>query len=629
MDTPVDYTEEYTYVSVTNATLEDGFSSGIYKVGQSIVVTPDLGFGVSAGAVGFVDNGDGTFTYEVPEEKPDLSGAFEDKSSSIDPAVKIADVVEALTLNFTAMKVGDEQTLPAFIAEVWEDEVSISWSIADDSIAVGSIEDNVLSFTEAGDATLVATIACEGAESVEVTFGINVDDSDETKLNNALAALNLDFTEVELGAEKTLPTSISGHEVTVAWEVSNATLSDDNTVTFNATGTAILTAKITYNKISVHKPFEITVTGAVSAEQAYFLFGESGGKTYYVAGTGNQRLTATTNMDEALAIYFEYDSGDNYYIYFKEGEAKTYIGHSSSTNLTFGEKAAATTWTMDTIEEKFMSTASGATDRWLGINTSTSPVCVRPYNTDTYKPVYFMEAKELTPEYKIDQEIAALQTEYSINGGEKVNLPVKGETYKDVTISWELVGNYDFVESLVDGELVTTNPSEDATVTLKATLKCGEESKIFEGIVVTVKYVNASVPAEPIGAKTYTFSSYPNGTQYAQGEKHALDSDVTLTINGAHLNGEVRLYAGSNAVLSIPSANKVFAGTFTVNAGNKAGTLTISASVDGTTWVKLDAVTTTSSYKDYSVTVDQAAGYKYLKMESAGAQIRVKNVKFA
>ena len=108
-----------------------------------------------------------------------------------------------------------------------------------------------------------------------------------------------------------------------------------------------------------------------------------------------------------------------------------------------------------------------------------------------------------------------------------------------------------------------------------------------------------------------------------------MDSDVTLTINGAHLNGEVRLYAGSNAVLSIPSANKVFAGTFTVNAGNKAGTLTISASVDGTTWVKLDAVTTTSSYKDYSVTVDQAAGYKYLKMDSAGAQIRVKNVKFA
>ena len=54
-----------------------------------------------------------------------------------------------------------------------------------------------------------------------------------------------------------------------------------------------------------------------------------------------------------------------------------------------------------------------------------------------------------------------------------------------------------------------------------------------------------SVQAEEV---KYSFSSYEAGVQYATGEEHILDENVTLIINGAHLNGQVRLYAGSNAV---------------------------------------------------------------------------------
>ena len=115
----------------------------------------------------------------------------------------------------------------------------------------------------------------------------------------------------------------------------------------------------------------------------------------------------------------------------------------------------------------------------------------------------------------------------------------------------------------------------------------------------------------------YTFSTYTAGTQYAQNEKHTLDSNTTLIINGAHLNTQVRLYSGSNAIIqSIGTINKI-----TVKAGYKAGTLTVYVSNDGTTWTKIQAITTTTSYTEY--TVDLQGSYNYIKLESSGAQIRV------
>ena len=123
-----------------------------------------------------------------------------------------------------------------------------------------------------------------------------------------------------------------------------------------------------------------------------------------------------------------------------------------------------------------------------------------------------------------------------------------------------------------------------------------------------------SVQAEEV---KYSFSSYTAGTQYAQGEKHALDENVTLVINGAHLNTQVRLYAGSNAVFeSKRDITKVV-----LNAGNKVGTLTVNVSNDGSTWVKVKDQTTTTSYTAY--TFDLGGSYKYVQMVSTGAQIRV------
>ena len=126
------------------------------------------------------------------------------------------------------------------------------------------------------------------------------------------------------------------------------------------------------------------------------------------------------------------------------------------------------------------------------------------------------------------------------------------------------------------------------------------------------------ITGEVAAAKTkYTFSSYTAGTQYAQGEKHVLDSNTTLIINGAHLNSQVRLYSGSNAVIE----SKGTVSKITVKAGYKAGTLTINVSTDGKTWTKVKAISTTTTYTDY--TVELNGSYKYIQLVSSGAQIRV------
>lgn len=124
-------------------------------------------------------------------------------------------------------------------------------------------------------------------------------------------------------------------------------------------------------------------------------------------------------------------------------------------------------------------------------------------------------------------------------------------------------------------------------------------------------------PIEAMKETTYSFSSYATGTQYAQGEKHKLDDNTELIINGAHLNAQVRLYEGSNAVIECSKTISVIK----VTAGYKVGTLTIYASNDGSIWTEVEIISTTTTYTDYEV--DLNGNYNFVKMESAGAQIRV------
>ena len=210
------------------------------------------------------------------------------------------------------------------------------------------------------------------------------------------------------------------------------------------------------------------------------------------------------------------------------------------------------------------------------------------------------------------------ETPDPVDVAEPTFTPADGTTFEeslDVTINVEdgLTAWYTTEEN---GEYTQGNAlTIDATTTVWAKAVDAEGN---ESDVVTATYtLLAPPPAGESITNKYIFSDYAIGTQYAQGEEHKLDNDVTLTINGAQLNTQVRLYAGSNAVVEV---NNGVATEIILKAGYKAATLTINGSNDGSTWTQIATQATTTTYTEYTFVVPN---YKYVQMVSAGAQIRV------
>ncbi len=135
---------------------------------------------------------------------------------------------------------------------------------------------------------------------------------------------------------------------------------------------------------------------------------------------------------------------------------------------------------------------------------------------------------------------------------------------------------------------------------------------------------------EPIGKKTYTFSNYAAGTQYAKNEVHELDEYVTVTTTEAHFTSELRLYSSSthNGYAIFETAAAVKGISF--NAGNKVDTINVYGSIDGETWVLIEGVSiTTTSYKDYTVNIPADSAYTHIKLDVAGTQqIRIQSITF-
>ena len=172
----------------------------------------------------------------------------------------------------------------------------------------------------------------------------------------------------------------------------------------------------------------------------------------------------------------------------------------------------------------------------------------------------------------------------------------------------------------------TTATCTEAGVTTVTCVDCGEtiSEETVDALGHTTENGTCERCGEEIGGATdkmgttnYSFSSYTAGTQYAQGEDHRLDENTKLIINGAHLNTQIRLYAGSNCVFEFAKTVE----SLKITAGNKAGTLTVYVSNDGETWTKINAISTTTNYTAYTVVLN--GSYQHVKLESTGAQIRV------
>ena len=122
-------------------------------------------------------------------------------------------------------------------------------------------------------------------------------------------------------------------------------------------------------------------------------------------------------------------------------------------------------------------------------------------------------------------------------------------------------------------------------------------------------------------SKEYTFSDYTTGTQYAE-ETYKLDNDVTINIKGCHVNTQLRVYGGQpGTVISEELPGRIVSMGF--NMGYKADKLVVSGSTDGTSWNEVGRISTTTSYKDYTLDFEET-NYTYFKLNVEGSsQIRI------
>lgn len=156
-------------------------------------------------------------------------------------------------------------------------------------------------------------------------------------------------------------------------------------------------------------------------------------------------------------------------------------------------------------------------------------------------------------------------------------------------------------------------------------------------LILAVVMLASMLPALPITVnaaetqtKTFTFSDYAAGTQYADNEVHKLDDNFTIVTTESHFTSELRIYSSSThngyAILKCTNNNGSITG-LGMNAGNNVDTLDIYGSNDdGATWTSIGEVSVTStSYKDYSITFNTA--YEWIKLDVKGSnQVRIKNI---
>lgn len=211
------------------------------------------------------------------------------------------------------------------------------------------------------------------------------------------------------------------------------------------------------------------------------------------------------------------------------------------------------------------------------------------------------------------------------------------------TITWYTAVGETTEVTLAEGAAITkpeTNPEMEGYVFMGWTDECfvAEDGSDFTAIedfgtadadkeyyAVFAVETTTDGGGDEIIEKSYTFSSFTAGTQYAENETHQLDDDVTIYTTQCHFTTQLRIYSSSTHdgyVISNQLPGNIISMSF--NMGNKKDNLAVYGSTDGSTWNEVGKVATTSeSYEDYEISFG-STNYTYFKLDVAGSnQIRI------
>lgn len=445
-------------------------------------------------------------------------------------AEKVAAEKAALTIENTEA-VGDTQM--TLKTEASNKGVTIAWSESHEN---ASIENGTLTLTDPDEDTTVvvtATITCGSVtETKEFTISLLATGvmTDEEKVASAKELLTLE-TSVKGGKEIALTTETGIDGVTVVWAVAehaNATIEenvlkltdpDDDT-------TVVVTATITCGEVTDTKEFTIALEPAIRTLTIAEVLAATPNDTtkYYVTGRvtevysttyGNMYITDGTNT---LTVYGTYDADGNRY---------------------------------DVMENK---PVAGDTVKFLSI--------IDVYNgLNQLQDAVVVEITPMPDEEKVAAVLAKLTVEEEVIGGGNITLTTT-TTYSGVTITWALDQTHDNA-TLTGNVLALTNPAADTTVTVVATVTCGETTE--------TKTFTIQLRASAVLTKEVTFEFGANGSaSHSDGSTPAVTS-YTETVDGytLTLSSPTNVYKGArdakgNSCLKLGTGSKAASFSFTV-----------------------------------------------------------------
>lgn len=192
--------------------------------------------------------------------------------------------------------------------------------------------------------------------------------------------------------------------------------------------------------------------------------------------------------------------------------------------------------------------------------------------------------------------------------------------FADIASDLELADNQELVWTVTD--LDTAASTAYTTDEIKALA-------LTANVSVSVAAVEKAPEYTPVSTTTEIVFGNTIGTQYAD-ETQTFANNVSVSTHneGCHFTTQLRIYGSNTNNGWATIQTDVAVDSLTFNMGYKALTVDIYGSKDGgTTWDKIDTVSTTTSYKDYTVDVDATAGYTMIKIDpQTTAQLRIAKI---
>ena len=249
----------------------------------------------------------------------------------------------------------------------------------------------------------------------------------------------------------------------------------------------------TLNRTASAAPIPVAIKAAPVENTAYKLYVYQGATSEDCFLTGGMKNTyyfeTTSDYEESIDLYVKNVTG-GFNLYHVVNNENVYINivksgtHTNAKYQKISENATPTVWTWNTTWNTIATVLEGST-YYLGCDGTYNTVEPQ-YKTDSnYFMGYLCEMKDrsevpvTTDAEKVATTITELKVDERFTLDKRITLPTQGSKYAEVSVTWAATGS---AASLSANILDLTIPTEAATVTLTATIKCGTETdtKTFE-----------------------------------------------------------------------------------------------------------------------------------------------------